>query len=144
MDDNFGQYVEQRVKVVKTLEKDGCLAVRCYPPYFDEQEAERLDTQLMPLYEALAYETNPIPVKWAVYELQLAGPHVRLPLAPLKEAFREPLRDVLKKLGRVQASLDSYRAALEIFRQLELFEQQASGLNNVGLAYQTLGDTERA
>jgi len=31
----FGRFQEQKIETTKTLDKDGCLAVRCYPPDFD-------------------------------------------------------------------------------------------------------------
>ena len=65
----------------------------------DWGEAERLDKSLRPLYDALSFESNPIPVKWAVYELGLAGPDIRSPLARLNKKYRDRLRRVLKELG---------------------------------------------
>jgi 4-hydroxy-tetrahydrodipicolinate synthase len=35
----------------------------------DEEAARRLDERLQPLFEVLAVETNPIPVKWALFEM---------------------------------------------------------------------------
>ena len=61
--------------------------------------AEELDSRLRPLYEALGLESNPIPVKWAVYEMKLAGPGIRLPLVELDETHRGRLRQVLEELG---------------------------------------------
>jgi 4-hydroxy-tetrahydrodipicolinate synthase len=65
----------------------------------EQERADSLDGRLQALYEALALETNPIPVKWAVYEIGLAGPGIRLPLAPLDETHRDRLRRVLEELG---------------------------------------------
>jgi 4-hydroxy-tetrahydrodipicolinate synthase len=65
----------------------------------DWGEAGRLDKSLRPLYDALSFESNPIPVKWAVYELGLAGPDIRSPLARLKDIHRDRLRRVLRELG---------------------------------------------
>ena len=68
----------------------------------DWEEAERLNSRLEPLFDALSLESNPIPVKWSVYELGLAGPGIRAPLAELDESYRERLRKVLARLGLVQ------------------------------------------
>jgi ATP-dependent RNA helicase DOB1 len=46
---SFGAYVEQRVHTVRTLEKDGCLTVRCYPPGFDAETARQLEEKEQPL-----------------------------------------------------------------------------------------------
>ena len=64
----------------------------------DWRRAERLNDRLAKLYETLGVETNPIPVKWAAFEMGLAGPWVRLPLTPLAERHRGPVRDCLEEL----------------------------------------------
>jgi len=69
----------------------------------DEQAARRLDERLQPLFEVLAVETNPIPVKWALFEMGRVGPQIRLPLTPLEEAHRGPLRQCLETLGLIPA-----------------------------------------
>lgn len=65
----------------------------------DWGRADDLNERLLPLYEVLALESNPIPVKWAAYELKLAGAGIRLPLAELDETHRGRLRQVLEELG---------------------------------------------
>jgi 4-hydroxy-tetrahydrodipicolinate synthase len=65
----------------------------------DWSAAERLDARLQPLFEALSLETNPIPVKWALFEMQLAGPGIRLPLTPMEPVHRQAVRHGLKALG---------------------------------------------
>jgi len=39
--------------------------------------------RLAPLHEAMFYECNPLPVKWALYRLGKIGAGIRLPLIPL-------------------------------------------------------------
>lgn len=63
------------------------------------EEAMALRERLVPLFRQLGIETNPIPVKWAAYELDLAGPGIRLPLLPLEERYRAGLRTSLEQLG---------------------------------------------
>lgn len=65
----------------------------------DESEARRLDGILTPLNRKLFLEANPIPVKWAMYEMGLAGPGIRLPMTPLSEEYREDVREALKAAG---------------------------------------------
>lgn len=60
-------------------------------------EAKALNDKLMPLHKAMFAESNPIPVKWALHEMGLMGPAIRLPLTPMSESFREPIRDVLRQ-----------------------------------------------
>jgi len=68
----------------------------------DFARARILHFQLLPLFEALFLETNPIPVKCA---LQLMGliesAEVRLPLTPIAEVNRERLQVVLKEFGHL-------------------------------------------
>jgi 4-hydroxy-tetrahydrodipicolinate synthase len=65
----------------------------------DVAEATRLDGGLAPLHRALFVETNPIPVKWALKEMGLIGPALRLPLTELSKEHHEPLRRVLRTAG---------------------------------------------
>jgi 4-hydroxy-tetrahydrodipicolinate synthase len=65
----------------------------------DVDAARRLHYRLLPLFDALFCETNPIPVKAALAMLGLVGPEIRLPLTPLSSAHRERLQMVLKELG---------------------------------------------
>jgi len=64
-------------------------------------QAERIDQRLRPLFSALAVETNPIPVKWALFEMGLVGTGLRLPLTPLATEHRAALRRCLQELGLV-------------------------------------------
>ena len=68
----------------------------------DMERAREQNTQLQALFEVLALESNPIPVKWAAYEMELAGPGIRSPLAELDETHRSRLRQVLQELGLAQ------------------------------------------
>ncbi len=43
------------------------------------------------LHNILFCESNPIPVKWALHEMNLIGTGIRLPLTPLAEQYRTPL-----------------------------------------------------
>jgi 4-hydroxy-tetrahydrodipicolinate synthase len=65
-------------------------------------EAEALNNKLMVLHSAMFVESNPIPVKWAMHEMKLCGPGIRLPLTPLAEQFREPLRAVLRQWNLIK------------------------------------------
>ena len=65
----------------------------------DWEAAAAIDGQLRSLFEALFVETNPIPVKWALFELGRVGQGIRLPLTPLAEMHRAPLRRRLEALG---------------------------------------------
>lgn len=65
------------------------------------EQATALNTHLMNLHKAMFVESNPIPVKWAMHEMGLVGPAIRLPLTPLSEPLREPLRNVLSEYNLI-------------------------------------------
>jgi 4-hydroxy-tetrahydrodipicolinate synthase len=62
----------------------------------DRAAAEAAEAPVRGLHRALFVESNPIPVKWALHEMGLIPSGIRLPLTPLSEHLREPLRDALK------------------------------------------------
>jgi len=65
----------------------------------DADGALAVHRQLLPLFEVLFCETNPIPIKAALAELGRIGDEIRLPLTELTEPNRERLRVVLKESG---------------------------------------------
>lgn len=62
-------------------------------------EAENINEKLDPLHKNLFLEANPIPVKWALYEMGLIPAGIRLPLTVLSEQYHEPVRQALKYAG---------------------------------------------
>lgn len=60
-------------------------------------QAKALHYQLYPLFTALFYETNPIPVKEALGMMGKIHPELRLPLCPLSVENREKLMRALKE-----------------------------------------------
>jgi 4-hydroxy-tetrahydrodipicolinate synthase len=68
----------------------------------DFGRARELHYRLLPLFDALFLETNPIPVKCALELMGLIGSaEVRLPLTPITEANRERLQVALKESGQL-------------------------------------------
>ncbi|HET6725188.1 MAG TPA: 4-hydroxy-tetrahydrodipicolinate synthase [Gammaproteobacteria bacterium] len=65
----------------------------------DRAQTESLDSQLRPLHKALFVETNPIPVKWALAQMNLIGDGIRLPLVPLSDAAQPAVRTALQHAG---------------------------------------------
>jgi 4-hydroxy-tetrahydrodipicolinate synthase len=66
----------------------------------DFSRARELHYQLLPLFHALFFETNPIPTKSALELMGLiTSAEVRPPLTPITEANRERLQVVLKESG---------------------------------------------
>ena len=62
-------------------------------------EARTLDDCLQPLNKALFIESNPIPVKWAVSEMGLMEPHIRLPLTRYSDRYHEEMRSAMRTAG---------------------------------------------
>ncbi len=61
--------------------------------------AEELNNKVANLHNILFCESNPIPVKWALHEMGMIGTGIRLPLTPLAEQYRTPLREALQAAG---------------------------------------------
>ena len=59
--------------------------------------------ELLPLFEVLFCETNPIPVKAAAAALGWCSDEIRLPLTRLTDANRERLTVVLKDTPEMEA-----------------------------------------
>jgi len=65
----------------------------------DAAEAKRLDETLQPLNKALFVESNPIPVKWALGEMGLIEPNIRLPLTPYSAQYHDDMRSAMRMAG---------------------------------------------
>jgi 4-hydroxy-tetrahydrodipicolinate synthase len=63
------------------------------------EKARDVHYELFDLFKALFYETNPIPVKKAMYLMGLVSNEIRLPLVSLSEEYTNKLKNVLNKLG---------------------------------------------
>ena len=60
--------------------------------------ADAIDSTLRELNTLLAAETNPIPVKWCVFEMGLIGSRIRLPMTMLQETWHTKMKACLRKL----------------------------------------------
>jgi 4-hydroxy-tetrahydrodipicolinate synthase len=65
----------------------------------DLDRARALHYRLLPLFDVLFCETNPIPVKAAMALCGLVTDEIRLPLTPITQPNRERLQVVMKELG---------------------------------------------
>lgn len=65
----------------------------------DSEKASLLNARLAGLHNALFLESNPVPVKWALFELGYIQNGVRLPLVPLNNAYRIPVREAIRHAG---------------------------------------------
>lgn len=65
----------------------------------DREKARSVNDTLMALHQDLFVEANPIPVKWALFEMGKVGPGIRLPLTFLSDSYHSVVRDALVKAG---------------------------------------------
>lgn len=63
----------------------------------DRTQAEAINQRLIALHKNLFIESNPIPVKWALYEMGLIPSGIRLPLTPLSAQHHEVVRQALRE-----------------------------------------------
>ena len=65
----------------------------------DARRAAALHLRLLPLHKQLFCEPSPAPAKWAMAQLGLCRPHLRLPIVPLTEAGQVAVRQALHDSG---------------------------------------------
>jgi len=65
----------------------------------DRQAAETINDRLMPLHKDLFVEANPIPVKWALFEMGMIQEGIRLPLTHLSAKYHETVRKAMHHAG---------------------------------------------
>jgi 4-hydroxy-tetrahydrodipicolinate synthase len=68
----------------------------------DADGARALDAGMSALHRDLFIESNPIPVKWALYEMGLIDRGIRLPLTPLSAPAQDRLRQTLREAGLLE------------------------------------------
>ena len=78
----------------------GLMAELCRLASAGEHDAAKaIDDRLQPLNTALFVESNPIPVKWAVSQMGLISPFLRLPLTEYSERYHEQMRAAMNGAG---------------------------------------------
>lgn len=78
----------------------GQLSEMCRLAMAGEAEAARaVNEKIAALHELLFVEANPMPVKWALQEMGLIGPGIRLPLVELDPKFHQVVREGLHQAG---------------------------------------------
>ena len=78
----------------------GAMAEMCAAALAGERErAESLNAPLKGLHKTLFVEANPIPVKWALHEMGLIPPGIRLPLTPLSAQYHSAVRSAMVQAG---------------------------------------------
>ena len=65
----------------------------------DLEKSRKIHLNLFPLFRALFYETNPIPLKTALGMMGMIIPELRLPLCEMRKENVERLRKVLTNIG---------------------------------------------
>lgn len=67
----------------------------------NQARADELNTQLTPLYKVLFTESNPIPLKWAMSQMNLIPAGIRLPLTTLSEMHQPIVQTALEQTGLI-------------------------------------------
>jgi 4-hydroxy-tetrahydrodipicolinate synthase len=68
----------------------------------DGDAAGKINEKIASLHELLFLEANPVPVKWALKEMGMIGPGIRLPLVELDTIYHEQLQKALFASGAIQ------------------------------------------
>ena len=68
----------------------------------NRQKAQAIEERISDLHKVLFQESNPIPVKWALYAMGKMGLGIRLPLTVLDEQYHASVREALIKAGALQ------------------------------------------
>ena len=71
----------------------------------DRSQATYLHDALTGLFELLALEPNPVPIKWALAHLGIGTGELRLPLTSLSTRYRDQAMRVLDGVSRLAASI---------------------------------------
>lgn len=61
--------------------------------------ARKYNDELLPLYDALSIESNPIPTKWALLKMGMIQIGIRLPLLPLNQKYHDNVQQALRQVG---------------------------------------------
>jgi len=73
---------------------------KLYKAFLEEKDIEKardINTYLIPLFQGIFIETNPIPVKEALYYMGIIEEEFRLPLCTMSEANKKILKKILKE-----------------------------------------------
>jgi len=65
----------------------------------DGDKAHQINNDLKLLHENLFLEANPIPVKWALTQMDLIPQGIRLPMTVLSDKYHQPVREALISAG---------------------------------------------
>ncbi|MCX8022950.1 MAG: 4-hydroxy-tetrahydrodipicolinate synthase [Syntrophorhabdaceae bacterium] len=68
----------------------------------DIEKAMLINGELMPLFQAMFIETNPIPVKEALFFMGVIEEEFRLPLCPMSETNKAYLMNLLREYGLIK------------------------------------------
>ena len=73
-----------------------------YTAFLEERDIKKaceMNARLMPLFQGIFIETNPIPVKEALYYMGIIEEEFRLPLCPMSDANKTILKGLLREYG---------------------------------------------
>lgn len=62
-------------------------------------EAKKINDELMLLHTRLFLESNPIPTKWALFDMGKIQSGIRLPLLPLDNKYHQQVKEAMQRAG---------------------------------------------
>jgi 4-hydroxy-tetrahydrodipicolinate synthase len=71
----------------------------------DRAQAQVLHDELMPLFDLMGAEPNPIPLKWSLAHLGIGTSELRLPLTTLSAQHHESARRIVDAVAQLAASI---------------------------------------
>src|SRR5690606_37100625 len=69
----------------------------------DAEGSRRLDLRLHELFNLLALESNPIPLKWCLHRLGFGADHLRLPLLSMSAAYHAQAERIFNESGLIES-----------------------------------------
>ena len=75
------------------------------------KKAMNIHTRLMPLFQGIFVETNPIPIKEAMAYMGMVKKEFRLPLCPLSDANSRFIKGLLGEYGLLKKKIERYQVS---------------------------------
>lgn len=89
------------ISVTSNVLPQAMLQIAMHVQNFNYNDASRLNNSIFEIYRALFVESNPIPVKWLLYNMGLIGtPALRMPLTTLAANYQSHVEEVFNTINK--------------------------------------------
>jgi 4-hydroxy-tetrahydrodipicolinate synthase len=89
------------ISVISNIFPNECQQLQNYLKNGNYSEALKLQQELVPIYEAVFAESNPIGIKYAAQLLNLCSEEVKLPLTIARAATQESIKKILIEFRKI-------------------------------------------